>query len=204
MKIYRDIQQRSIQWAKLHMGRPTASGFDALMTPLFKQRTGEQPQTYLFKRLAETLTGDLLPGFNGSWSTEQGTILEEEARPFFELEYDLTVEQVGFIVGDDERAGCSPDGLIGDDEGLEIKCPYAETHVKYLVRNELPPEYAAQVHGSLWITGRKRWHFLSYHRGMKPLHLVIERDEAIMEIIGTILKGFYGVFDEYLKRLQQL
>lgn len=202
MKIYRDVQQRSVQWAKLHLGRPTASGLSQIMTTDFKPRKGDMWNSYLYKRLAENLTDDLLPGFNGSWSTEQGTILEEEARPFFELTYKKKVEEVGFIIGDDERAGCSPDGLIGEDEGLEIKCPFPQTHVEYLVKGELPSEYAAQVHGSIYITGRKRWHFLSYHRDLPPLHLVIERDEATMAKIREVLTAFYKTFDEHLARLR--
>jgi hypothetical protein len=196
-----DVQQRSVQWGKLHLGRPTASGFGNLMDTKFEPRDGEMPKTYLYKRLAEKLTGEMLPGFAGNWNTESGTILEEEARPFFELTYGLDVREVGFIIGDDGRCGCSPDGLIGDDAGLEIKCPLAETHLKYLDAGKVPNEYLAQVHGSLFVTGLKEWHFLSYYRGLEPLHVVVPREEAIMAKIAAALAGFYQKFDAALARL---
>lgn len=196
-----DCQQRSVEWGKLHLGRPTASGFGDLMDTKFEPRDGQVPKTYLYKRLAEKMTGEMLPGFAGNWNTESGTILEEEARPFFELTYGFDVREVGFIIGDDKRCGCSPDGLIGDDAGLEIKCPLAETHLRYLDAGKVPNEYLAQVHGSLFVSGRKTWHFLSYHRGLPPLHVVVNRDETIMAKIAAALADFYRKFDAALERL---
>lgn len=198
-----DCQQRSVEWGKLHLGRPTASGFGELMDTKFNARDGATPKTYLYKRLAEKLTGEMLPGFAGNWNTESGTILEEEARPFFELTYGFDVQQVGFIIGDDERCGCSPDGLIGDDAGLEIKCPLAETHLRYLDGGKVPNEYLAQVHGSLFVTNRRTWHFLSYCRNLEPFHIVVERDEAIMAKIAKVLAQFYDDFDAALTRLRR-
>jgi hypothetical protein len=136
VKIITDVEQGSVQWLKLRLGIPTASEFHQLMTPLFKAKEGETPKTYLAKKLAEAWRGEPLPGFS-SYATEQGTIREEDARPWYALEYDVDVQQVGFVLSDDERCGCSPDGLIGEDSGLEIKCPNPDTHVKYLIAEQL-------------------------------------------------------------------
>ncbi len=131
-----------------------------------------------------------LRGFGGSFATEQGEILEPQVRGWFELEHDCIIRQVSFVRTGDGKAGCSPDGLIGEDEGIEIKCPRPQTHVKYLRQGGLPKEYALQVHGSLFVTGRKRWHFLSYCRRFAPLLITIERDEAVMAQLAAAVDAF--------------
>lgn len=201
--IHRDVVQGELDWLRLRLGKPTASEFGNLLTPLFKAKEGEGPHSYLCEKIAETILGHALPGqFDGSYDMEQGQVLEAEARALFSWEHDCQIQQVGFVTADDGRCGCSPDGLIGDDEGLELKCPKAETHVKYLLGNVLPKDYAAQVHGSLYVTGRKRWYFMSYRRGFEPFVLPVERDEAIMAKIGAALASFYKSFDEALKILK--
>lgn len=203
MKIHDDIEQGTLQWLQLHVGRPTASEFDNLMTPEFEKRNGEMPKTYLAKKVAEAWQQRPLPQFS-SWACEQGLIREEEAIPWFEMEYDCTLRRVGFITSDSGRCGCSPDALIDDKTGLEIKSPEAHTHVRYLLSGELPKEYRAQVHGSLYVTGFPEWRFMSYRRGFPNLVLTVKRDEAIMAKIGTILIGFYSAFDAAIEKLRSL
>ncbi len=188
MKIH-DVSQGTLDWLNLRVGIPTASGLHNLITPEWKIREGEMPRTYMHLKLAEAWLGRPVIELGG-FSIEQGTIVESEARPFFELETDQRVQEVGFIASDDGLFGCSPDGLIGDDNGLEIKCPSAQVHVKYLVNGGLPKEYAAQVHGSMYATDRPKWTFLSYRRGFPPLIVNVERDEKIIEAIGKALRQF--------------
>lgn len=201
--IHEDVLQGSYEWQKLHWGRPTASEFGQFMTSSFEYRTGEMPETYLNKKLAEKIMGHALPGFT-SHSTEQGTLREEEAVPFFALEYDLPARRVGFVESSDRRCGCSPDALIGDDDGLEIKCPQADTHVGYLRKGNIPLAYVTQVYGSIFVSGRKRWHFFSYCPSIgSNLRIVVERDEEIMEKIATCLTEFYRRFDDAMKQLER-
>lgn len=200
-EILTSFDQGSMSWFKAKLGRPTASEFGEFMTTAFEYRDGKMPETYLYARLAERMTGKVLPNAFTSWSTEQGTLLEEEAVPFFELEQGLSARRVGFVIGDDGRCGCSPDALIGDDAGLEIKCPLPQTHIKYLDYGRVPPEYIGQVQGCLFVTGRERWHFMSYHRGLPPLHVITERDEETMAKIGECLATFFEKFDAAFQRL---
>lgn len=202
MKIH-NVVQGSEEWIRLRLGRVTASEMDALFTPLMKPKEGEGPKTYLATKVAEAWYGAPLPSV-GSFAMEQGHFIEEHARPWFELTYEKEVTQVGFIEHDDGRCGCSPDGLIGDDEGLEIKSPMPHTHTKYCLAGKVPPEYVAQVQGSLYITGRKRWHFVSYCRRFPSLVLTVERDESIMAIIGHTLAKFYEQFDEAMAKMRAL
>jgi hypothetical protein len=200
MPTYHKVDGGSKEWLELRLGRPTASGFGELMTLKFEPRDGQTPKTYMYARIAEAWSGNILAGFT-SRATEQGKLLEDEAVCFFQMEYEQA-KLGGFIVGDDGRCGCSPDALVGDDSGLEIKCPNAETHVRYLDEGKLPNDYVAQVHGSLYVSGRKSWHFLSYHRGLPPFHLLVERDESIMEKIRSVLSGFYTQYDATFARLK--
>jgi predicted phage-related endonuclease len=71
---------------------------------------------------------------------------------------------------DDWRLGASPDGLVGDDGGIEIKCPRAKTHLRTILADEVPAHYMAQVQSSLLVSGRKWWDFVSFVGGM-PLYV---------------------------------
>ncbi len=84
---------------------------------------------------------------------------------------------------------------FGEDEGIEIKCPRPQTHVKYLLQGELPKEYALQVHGSLFVTGCKRWHFLSYCRRFPAFLVSVERDESIMDKLRSAIASFTTDFE---------
>ncbi len=136
---------------------------------------------------------------------EQGSILEEYAVPFYEMTFNEDLRRVAFVTTDSGKYGCSPDALIGDDEtggGLEIKCPLLKTHVKYLMEGKLPDDYKCQVHGSMFVTGRKWWKFMSYFRGHTPFVLRIDRDEEIMKKIETALEKFYKKFNAEYARLK--
>lgn len=195
MKIH-DVKQGELEWLALRAGIPTASEMDALITPLWKVKTGDGPRTYLFQKLAEWWQGGPLPSFQ-SFSMEQGSLLESEAIPWFEFEYNAAVRRVGFITTDDGLAGCSPDGLLSDDEGLELKCPQAETQVRYLCDGILPKAYEVQVHFSMFVTGAERWKFVSYRRGFPCLVLTVERDEDKQAVIVEALESFRESFDAY-------
>ena len=104
--------------------------------------------------------------------------------------------------------GCSPDGLIGDDGGIEIKCPTGGVHVKTLLGQKVPTEHLPQIQGSMLVTGRSWWDFMSYHTEMPPLIVRVHRDstytvklmQAIKEFNNTMVTrrgelkelGYYG------------
>jgi len=187
MKII-DCVQGSPEWLQARLGIVTASELDALISPLWKPRTGAGVQTYLAKKLAERWQGSPLASYHGG-SMEQGSMREDEAVAWYELEHDVNVRRVGFVLSDDGLMGCSPDGLL-DDGGLEIKCPEPHTHVGYLLADELPAEYRAQVYGSMYVTGLPRWQFMSYCRGFPPLVLTVETDPKVMEAIQEAVRSF--------------
>jgi hypothetical protein len=203
MKIH-DVEQGSVEWLQLRAGIPTASELDNLVTPEWKVRTGAMPDTYLAKKLAEWWTGGSL----AEWSTfdmEQGQLLENEARPWFELETGLIVDRVGFITNDSGTAGCSPDGIIADmNTGLEIKCPRNYTHAAYLLAGEVPKDYRIQVQASLYVTGWPSWQFVSYCRQWPKLSVPVSPIEEAQESIALALRLFHEKFAAAKERLLQL
>lgn len=201
MKIH-DVKQGTGEWKAVRLGIPTASEFDAIVTPEFKPRTGQTPETYLYQKLCERLLG-FAPDIN-AFAMDQGAILETEAKPFYEFTYDIQIRTVGFCTSDDGRIGCSPDGLIGDDGGIEIKCPQPHTHLRYFMEGGVPKEYMAQVHGSMLVTGRPWWMFMSYSRQFPPVVLRVERDEKIQSLLRAALDSFLDKFDDKFAAISAL
>jgi hypothetical protein len=207
MKIL-ECKQKSAEWMIARAGVPTASEFDALLTPKLEPRKGQTVETYLARKLSEWWIGGPLPQV-GSYYMEQGTILEDEAIPWYELETGRTVTRIGYITTDDGRVGCSPDGVLMLEggvygAGIEIKCPAIHTHVSWLLDGVLPTEHAAQVYGSMWVTGLSEWYFLSYHRGLPALRVTVSQDGAILGRIGEALESFLAKLDAGKKRLIEI
>lgn len=197
------VKQGSEEWKAARLGVVTASEIDALITPLWKVRTGEGPETYRCMKLCEKLLG-YSPEDAGTFAMDQGSLVETLARPWYSFQYNVEVQTVGFCVSDDGKIGCSPDGLIGDDCGLEIKCPQPPRHLKYLMAGEIPPEYRAQVHFSMYVTGRPKWKFLSYSRQFPALVVNVERDPKIDAAIKCALDVFFESFDATYAKLKAM
>ena len=202
--IFSPHAQHSVEWMQARAGIPTASEFGNLVSDTFEIRKGEMPKTYLAKKLAEAWLGGSLAEFS-SWDMDQGTILEEEAIPWFEFEHGVKVDRVGLITTDDGRIGASPDGLLGDglvnNAGLEIKCPRIETHIKYLLKGGLPAEYGPQVHGGMLVTDMPMWTFVSYSRRLPKLVLSVTRDEKIQAVLQEALGVFQAGFEKGWEKL---
>ena len=92
----------------------------------------------------------------------RGTELEGEARFSYEEATGNVVHEAGFVYLDTVLAGCSVDGLIGDDGMVEIKCPRSHTHIGYILADQVPPDYVPQMTHNLWVMGRKWADFVSY------------------------------------------
>lgn len=194
MIIHDEYQQNSVEWLQARTGVVTASELHNLVTPLWKIKVGDAVDSYLARKIAERwLQGPLLDT-GSSLDMEFGKIRETEAIPWYEFRYDRKIRRVGFITSDDGRLGCSPDGLF-EASGIEIKCPLAQTHVGYLMANEVPPKYLAQVHGSMFVTRFESWQFLSYREPFPPLLLTVHRDEKVQKVIEEATDLFLERFE---------
>ncbi len=170
--------QRSAEWFAARRGLPTCSRFDKIITPAQGKRSSAQ-DTLINELIAESLLPVEQDAVQHvSPEMEYGMRLEAEARCYYELEYAKTpVTDVGFILSDCKRFGGSPDALVGEEGGVEIKCPNPSTHIGYIRSGVLPNEYKCQLHGYLVLTRRKWWDFLSYCRNLPPFVVRVAPDE---------------------------
>ena len=196
-----DCEQGSSEWLQCRIGKVTASELSNIVTPEFSARKGDMVKSYMCEKLAEQWFGRPLPQFS-TWETEQGKLREDDAWKWLALTQSLKVSRVGFVEHESGRFGASPDGLIGEDGGLEIKCPQLKNHFRYLMDGEVPKDYLAQVHGSLYATGRKWWKFISYYPGAPALVFTVNRDEAIIAKIDAALSAFYAQYNAAMQTLK--
>lgn len=193
MEIHNDIEQGTEEWHALRAGRPTASEFSKLVTGTGKPST--QIADYAAVLAAELFAGKPLDRWEGNSATERGSELEPIARASYEFDSGVEVVQVGFVTNFD--AGCSPDGLVGDDGLTEYKCQLAKGHVQTLAywhkHRKCPPAYYPQVQGQLLICERE-WSDLNfYHPDLPPLVIRVTRDEPYMR---ELLKGIRAVNEQ--------
>jgi hypothetical protein len=156
MILHTDIIQRSEEWFKIKLGKFSATDFQTVAN-------GKKPtiENLIYKKAAEIITGHYQENDFTNRHIERGVELEEEARVAFEMETGLSVLEVGFIELN-EFVGVSPDGIIGDNAGLELKCKDDHTHLKCLLNGD--NSYKWQIQGSLYVSGRESWFFASYNQ----------------------------------------
>lgn len=195
-----DVIQRTDAWLECRLGIPTSSNFDKIVTT--KGEPSKQAQKYLYKLAGERVSGICEESYqNGAMS--HGVELEPEARNFYQVITDNEVEQVGFCISDDGfRYGASPDGLVGDNGLIEIKCPSIAVHVEYLLNEKLPTTYFQQVQGQLLVTSREWCDFISYFPGLKPLIVRVERDEKFLLCLKSELESFCKELENVVEKIK--
>jgi len=181
-----DVVQGTPEWLAARRGIPTASRFDDIMTSVTR-KPSKSAKGYRDELLAEWILGQPLDWGTTEW-TNRGTDLEKEARAFYELQTDSEVRQVGFILRDDGMVGGSPDGLVGDVGGLEIKCFGAKHHVACLLGEEVAT--MTQVQGNLWISQREWWDVLAYNPAMPHRLTRVYRDEPYIADLASAVDAF--------------
>jgi len=155
MKIHDKIKQGTQEWFDIRKNRMTASHAQAI------GNNGKGLQTYIYDLVAEYYSSQEKENFSNE-HTERGNELEEQARGVYELETGNRVEQVGFI-SEGNYIGVSPDGLIGETGGLEIKCVEDKKYFKMLI-GDLDPlkDYDWQIQMNLLISKREWWDLMIY------------------------------------------
>lgn len=215
------MEQRSADWFQARCGRITASRFaDAIaMKEVVTQRANKKENrqkitelrptdarnTYMREIIAEIMIGaskDQVSSASLNW----GKDVEPFAREAYELETGNLVVETGFILHPHhDFIGCSPDGLIGFDGGLEMKCPKdPQVHVKTLL-DGMPSEHVGQVQGCMYVTGRKWWDFVSYDPRQKPeSRLYVERILRDEEYIKSLDAGLINFWADVQKAIKQI
>ena len=199
--IFHNISQNTDEWLELRRGKFTASIFN----DLFMKETTATYQNALYKVAYERMTNDVPESYT-NYDMQRGHDLQPEAQAMYELETFNKVHNGGFFTHSD-FVGASPDGLIGEDGLIEIKCPKYNTMIGYLLnsyRKKVPLEYMRQIQGQLYITNRKWCDFASYHPKLRPLIIRVERDEEMISEIQTILLDSTNRAIQIIKKLTEL
>jgi hypothetical protein len=217
------MKQRSVKWIERRRGMVTASRFRDILTPPRSKadreagRMSATAQTYFHQVLSEMITGCPTEEFRSKptdWGNDWEPVAFEEAARLIEEKtgqrLHLPVGDLAFIQHPTERLiGCSPDGVLGDDALVEIKCGYNQaTHLATVLRYEMPKEHKAQVHGGLWCSGRGRHLFVSFdprYEGSAVDHLLITEVKRDEKYIRTELSPVVVAFrDELLSTYRSL
>ena len=196
MKII-ECEQRSAEWHQARSGVPSASEFDKIVTS--DGSPSKQRQKYMYELVGQKL-GALPEESYTNKAIENGILREADAREMYSRDVKPVI-QVGFCLAD-EGWGCSPDGFVGEDGLIEIKCPILSTHIEYLIKQKLPTDYVQQVQGQMLVTGRKYNDFISYYPGLKPLVVRCYRDEVFISRLRLELLKFISELNELTERLR--
>lgn len=199
IQIFTDLEQGSAEWLEARMGIPTASMFATLLGIKKDAKEKVTRQIYMRKLAGEILTGEPMDNFQND-HMQRGNDQEAEARDLYSFMKDIEPQRVGFIRNG--SVGCSPDSLIGDKGGLEIKTALAHIQIDRLQKDVLPPEYRAQVQGNLWLAERQWWDFCSYSPKLPLLVVRVPRDPDYIATLSDGVKEFNAELAELVDQIR--
>lgn len=191
MKIITGIDQRSLEWHALRRGRITMSNAQALLTG----GNGVTRANYIREVAAGVLAEDDSDAHYVSHDMARGIELEDFAFRAFEEYSGMKVDRVSFVLHDDERIGCSPDGLM-EHAGLEIKCPKPVNHLRNADKAQAMKDYGAQVQGCMWICGKEAWAVVSFCPQMPDIPLIVYWFERDKDVIARLSESATKAADE--------
>ena len=186
MKII-EAEQGSPEWFAARLGRITASRMSDVVAQGRSGAPSATRATYMGELAAEMLTGVQVELYMNA-DMQRGTELEPLARTAYETKTRQMVDSVGLIIHpDNDRWAASPDGLVGEDGLLELKCPKTHTHIAYLLAGKPPAQYLPQMAWQAACCGREWVDFASYDPRMpEELQLFIVRYEPPMSYIAEL------------------
>jgi predicted phage-related endonuclease len=215
---YIDIEQGSADWLTIRCGMLTSSRIAAAVKTR-KRVKKDGPAEELAVRAAlrmelisERLTGRASEHYISEWM-KQGAEREPLARTEYGIRTGQTVELMGFIYHPEIKwAGCSPDGLLGNDGLVEYKCPKVETHIGYLIAQEIPEEYLPQLLWQLACEPQRQWNdFVSFCPELPEKYQMfrkrLERSKQVNEIIAAMeieARKFLGEVEDALETIAKL
>ena len=198
------MEQRSPEWYAARLGRVTASRVADVVA---KTKTGYSTSraNYMAELICERLTGVQGASFTNAailWGVEK----EPEARAAYEAKTGDLVTEVGFTPHNSiDMSGASPDGLVGDDGLVEIKCPITATHIETLLGQSVPGRYVTQMQWQMACTGRKWCDFVSYDPRMpEKMQLFIKRVERDNTAIAELEREVVNFLNELESKIAQL
>ncbi len=202
-----NIIQGSAAWFQIRCGRVTASRVADVVAKT-KSGYSASRQTYMGELIAERLTGVPAQGFTNAamaWGTEK----EPMARDAYRAQTFDDVVEVGFVIHSRiAQSGASPDGLVGDDGMLEIKCPNTSTHIDTLLSQRIPEKYVTQMLWQMSAADRAWCDYVSFDprlpENMQLFVKRLERDDARIAELETEVTAFLAELEEKVGKLTAL
>jgi putative phage-type endonuclease len=201
------MDQGTEEWFTIRIGKVTAS---RVADVIAKTKTGYSASrdNYMAQLVCERLTGQKGESFTNA-AMQHGTETEPLARAAYEALHDVLVDEVGFVPHPTiSMAGASPDGLVGDDGLIEIKCPNTATHIDTLLSQTVPGKYNTQMQFQMACTGRKWCDFVSFdNRLPEELQLFVTRvprDEVFIRLIESEIVQFIAELDDKINKLMKV
>ena len=201
------LEQGSPEWLAARVGKVTASRVADLIAKT-KSGWGASRANYMAELIAERLTGHPAASFTNA-AMQWGTDTEPQARAAYEFFTDAQVVEVGLVphplIAD---AAASPDGLVGDDGMIEIKCPNTSTHIDTLLGEKVPAKYNTQMQWQMACADRKWCDFVSFDPRM-PAHLQmfvkrVDRDYDRVAELEEMVTAFLAELADKIKQLNKL
>ena len=201
------MDQGTEEWFTIRIGKVTAS---RVADVIAKTKTGYSASrdNYMAQLVCERLTGQKGESFTNA-AMQHGVETEAYARAAYEALQDVLVDEVGFVPHPTiEMAGASPDGLVGEDGLIEIKCPNTATHIDTLLSQTVPGKYNTQMQFQMACTGRKWCDFVSFdNRLPEELQLFVTRvprDEVFIRLIESEIVQFIAELDDKINKLMKV
>jgi len=194
MKIYKDINQGSPEWFEIRVGKVTASHAQAI------GNNGKGLDTYLLEVVSEMFSSAQKDQYSNE-HIERGNELEPLARSMYELQENVEVEEIGFAEYND-FVGCSPDGLVGDDGMIEIKCPDDKTYFNLLMNENIDSSYIWQCQMNLLIL-EKKWCDLIFYNPNFEKSMKIFRLKPDKEMFSRLKEGFAKAEKEIIRMISK-
>ena len=200
------MEQYSPEWWAARLGNVTASRVAEVVAKT-KSGYSASRDNYMAQLICERMTGVVTESFTSSamvWGSET----EPLARAAYESYADVLVDEVGYIAHPTiERAGASPDGLIGLFGLLEIKCPNTATHIDTLISEQVPTKYITQMQWQMSCTGRTWADFVSFDpRLPSGLQMFVKRVEFDAEYVAMLKEEvikFLAELDAKISKLNE-
>lgn len=193
------LEQGTDEWKAARLGCVTASNITEVLSK------GVGRETYKRKLVAERLTMQAGESFSNA-AMEWGTAQEPFARIAYEVSSGTFVDKTGFHLHDTIAwLGASPDGLIGEDGLIEIKCPNTATHLEYWFDGEAPAKYHKQIQCQLWVTKRSWCDFVSYdpRLDINKLFVVrVERDNKLIDKMQSEANVFLAEVNDMVNKFK--
>ena len=202
-----EIEQRTEEWFAARLGKVTAS---RVADVIAKTKTGYSAsrENYMAQLVVERLTQTKAESYTNAamqWGTDQ----EPFARAAYEAAQGVMVEEVGFVPHPSiEWAGASPDGLVGDDGLVEIKCPNTATMIETLLSQKVPGKYITQMQFQMACTGRQWCDFVSFDNRLPEMFQLfvtrVPRDEVFIRLIEAEIVQFLAELDDKINKLMKV